>query len=70
MSTTRRRERGEIFTVDAALPFWNKLADYFPVRLHKSCDLDPAGNYLFGYHPHGIIGVGALITFATNADWV
>lgn len=49
------------------LPFWNKLADYFPVRLHKSCDLDPRGNYLFGYHPHGVIGVGALITFATNA---
>lgn len=49
------------------LPFWNTLADYFPVRLHKSCDLDPEGNYLFGYHPHGIIGVGALITFATNA---
>jgi 2-acylglycerol O-acyltransferase 2 len=37
------------------------------VRLHKSCDLDPRGNYLFGYHPHGVIGVGALITFATNA---
>jgi 2-acylglycerol O-acyltransferase 2 len=49
------------------LPFWNTLADYFPVRLHKTCDLDPDGNYLFGYHPHGIIGVGALITFATNA---
>ena len=49
------------------LPFWNTLADYFPVRLHKSCDLDPDGNYLFGYHPHGIIGVGAFITFATNA---
>tara|TARA_B110000977_G_C11090354_1_gene496597 strand:- start:213 stop:1340 length:1128 start_codon:yes stop_codon:yes gene_type:complete len=49
------------------LPFWNTLADYFPVRLHKTIDLDPNGNYLFGYHPHGIIGVGALITFATNA---
>ena len=49
------------------LPFWNTLADYFPVRLHKTCDLDPSGNYLFGYHPHGIIGVGALITFATSA---
>ena len=49
------------------MPFWNTLADYFPVRLHKTCDLDPTGNYLFGYHPHGIIGVGALITFATNA---
>mmetsp|Transcript_3187 Transcript_3187/g.7387 ORF Transcript_3187/g.7387 Transcript_3187/m.7387 type:complete len:502 (+) Transcript_3187:132-1637(+) len=49
------------------LPFWNTLADYFPVRLHKACELDPAGNYLFGYHPHGIIGVGAFISFATNA---
>ena len=49
------------------LPFWATMADYFPVRLHKSVDLDPKGNYLFGYHPHGIIGVGALITFATNA---
>ena len=49
------------------LPFWNTLADYFPVRLHKTTDLDPSGNYLFGYHPHGIVGVGALITFATSA---
>jgi hypothetical protein len=49
------------------LPFWRILADYFPVRLYKSGELDPKGNYLFGYHPHGVIGVGALMTFATEA---
>uniref|UniRef100_A0A1I8F8M5 diacylglycerol O-acyltransferase n=1 Tax=Macrostomum lignano TaxID=282301 RepID=A0A1I8F8M5_9PLAT len=31
------------------------LPDYFPIRLVKSADLDPAHNYLIGYHPHGII---------------
>jgi len=49
------------------LPFWRVLAEYFPVRLHVSSELDPKGNYLFGYHPHGVIGVGALLTFATEA---
>ena len=49
------------------LPFWRNLAEYFPVRLHVSSELDPKGNYLFGYHPHGIIGVGALLTFASEA---
>jgi len=49
------------------LPFWRVLAEYFPVRLHIMQELDPKGNYLFGYHPHGIIGVGALLTFATEA---
>ena len=49
------------------LPFWRNLTEYFPVRLHVSSELDPKGNYLFGYHPHGIIGVGALLTFASEA---
>jgi len=30
------------------------MADYFPVRLHKSCDLDPKGNYLFGGAPRSM----------------
>ena len=33
----------------------------------KTCDLDPTRNYLFGYHPHGIIGVGASLAFGTDA---
>jgi len=49
------------------LPFWRLAAGYFPVRLHKSADLDPSKNYIFGYHPHGVISVGALLTFASEA---
>jgi hypothetical protein len=33
------------------LPFWNTLADYFPVRLHKSCDLDPKVGGLYKLNP-------------------
>jgi 2-acylglycerol O-acyltransferase 2 len=32
---------------------WKLMRDYFPVKLVKSCDLDPSKNYVFGYHPHG-----------------
>lgn len=44
---------------------WKWFVDYFPIRLHKSCDLDDSGrtSYIFGYHPHGIIGIGAVGTF-------
>jgi len=44
---------------------WKWFTDYFPIRLHKKYELDSSGetSYLFGYHPHGIIGVGAVGTF-------
>lgn len=48
------------------LPLWRYYRDYFPISLHKSADLDPSKKYIFGYHPHGIIGVGAIGTFAFN----
>ncbi|WFD26103.1 hypothetical protein MNAN1_001078 [Malassezia nana] len=41
-------------------------AKYFPVTLHKTMDLDPSRRYLFGYHPHGIFGLGAVNAFATE----
>jgi len=41
--------------------------DYFPISLVKTAELDPKKNYVFGYHPHGIIGVGAVGNFATEA---
>ena len=46
---------------------WNYFKDYFPVRLHKTGDLLPTKNYLMIYHPHGIMGHGAFINFATDA---
>eukprot|EP00735_Rhodelphis_limneticus_P015516 TRINITY_DN97_c0_g1::TRINITY_DN97_c0_g1_i1::g.14746::m.14746 TRINITY_DN97_c0_g1::TRINITY_DN97_c0_g1_i1::g.14746 ORF type:complete len:340 (+),score=20.90,sp/Q70VZ7/MOGT1_BOVIN/47.90/4e-100,DAGAT/PF03982.8/2.1e-106 TRINITY_DN97_c0_g1_i1:110-1129(+) len=46
--------------------FWKYFVAYFPMKLHKTVDLDASKNYLFGYHPHGIISVGALGNFGTN----
>ncbi|KAK5987689.1 Diacylglycerol O-acyltransferase 2A [Cladobotryum mycophilum] len=46
---------------------WDLFASYFPMRLHKTCDLDPNRKYVFGYHPHGIISHGAWAAFGTNA---
>jgi len=40
--------------------------DYFPIHLHKTCDLPPDRPYIFGYHPHGIISLGGFGNFATE----
>ncbi|KAG0034040.1 diacylglycerol O-acyltransferase 1 [Podila clonocystis] len=45
---------------------WTNFAGYFPMQLIKEADLDPTKNYIFGYHPHGIISMGAFCTFATE----
>jgi len=68
----------QTFHKDGGLPIpfvrhavvWQWFRDYFPIRLHKRCELDASGNtsYLFGYHPHGIIGMGAVGTFAMLAS--
>ncbi len=48
------------------LVWWKWMADYFPIRLHKTADIAPDKSYIFGYHPHGIISLGAFVNFATN----
>ncbi|KAI0684976.1 DAGAT-domain-containing protein [Cytidiella melzeri] len=47
--------------------FWRYFAEYYPASILKTCDLPPDRPYVFGYHPHGIIGMGAMCTFATEA---
>ena len=47
---------------------WHYFIDYFPCQLIKSADLDPERNYIMGYHPHGIIGCGAIGNFAADAS--
>ncbi|CAF4774176.1 unnamed protein product, partial [Rotaria magnacalcarata] len=49
------------------LEWWTWFAEYFPIHLHKTCDLPPDRPYLFGCHPHGIISLGAFCNFATEA---
>jgi hypothetical protein len=41
--------------------------DFFPISLHRTVPLHAEGKYIFGYHPHGIIGFGAISCFATEA---
>lgn len=48
------------------LPLWRLYTGYFPMQLHKSVDLDPQRNYIFTYHPHGIISHGAFGHFCTE----
>jgi len=33
----------------------------------QSADLPPDQRYVFGYHPHGVIGMGAIANFGTDA---
>ncbi|KAI0923609.1 hypothetical protein AcW1_006514 [Taiwanofungus camphoratus] len=47
--------------------FWRYFADYYPASMLKTCDLPADRPYVFGYHPHGIIGMGAVCTFATES---
>ncbi|KII86073.1 hypothetical protein PLICRDRAFT_44532 [Plicaturopsis crispa FD-325 SS-3] len=47
--------------------FWKYFADYYPSSFLKECDLPADRPYVFGYHPHGIISIGAIVTFATEA---
>ncbi|CAL1267902.1 unnamed protein product [Larinioides sclopetarius] len=46
---------------------WRYFADYFPVTMIKTAELDPNKNYIFGYHPHGILCYGAFNCFGTEA---
>ena len=41
--------------------------EFFPIHLHKTCDLPPDRPYVFGCHPHGIISLGSFGNFATEA---
>ncbi|XP_048450043.1 2-acylglycerol O-acyltransferase 1, partial [Rhincodon typus] len=46
---------------------WHYFRDYFPITLVKTEDLNPKHNYLFGFHPHGVLVAGAFGNFCTEA---
>uniref|UniRef100_G3TDC3 Acyltransferase n=1 Tax=Loxodonta africana TaxID=9785 RepID=G3TDC3_LOXAF len=45
---------------------WGYFKDYFPIHLIKTWDLDPSHNYIFGFHPHGVLVAGAFGNFCAN----
>ena len=46
---------------------WTHFANFFPIKVVKTAELDPNKSYLIGSHPHGILGFGCFCTFATDA---
>lgn len=48
---------------------WKYARDYFPARLIKTADLDPFKNYILGYHPHGIMCLGAFSNFVPTTNY-
>ena len=47
--------------------FFRSMRDYYPVSLVKTSELDSTRNYIFGYHPHGMIPEGLVVGFASEA---
>lgn len=46
---------------------WQYFRDHFPIQLIKTHDLPTCRNYIFGYHPHGIMCMSAFCNFGTEA---
>jgi len=51
------------------LRIWKLAAGYYPIRLVKTCELDPGKNYLLGYHPHGVLATGTLSMCTDACNW-
>jgi len=47
---------------------WKQVRDYFPIRMIKTVEIESNRSYVFGYHPHGVISMGALVNFGTFAS--
>lgn len=45
------------------LPYVKHGCDYFPIKLHKECDIDPQHNYIIGIVPHAILPYGVVFGF-------
>ena len=58
------RKVGVDFVGDLAVFRYSR--DYYPISLEKTVDLDSCKNYIFGYHPHGFIPEGLVISFGTK----
>ncbi|KAJ4436879.1 hypothetical protein ANN_17011 [Periplaneta americana] len=46
--------------------WWKYFCNYFPIRLVKTVDLDPAKSYMLCVFPHGVLSTGAFGSFATD----
>ncbi|CAK4677786.1 hypothetical protein AeMF1_001047 [Aphanomyces euteiches] len=47
---------------------WKMLCSYMGVELIREAELDSAKQYVFGYHPHGILILSRVSTYAGNFE--
>ncbi|CAG0904095.1 unnamed protein product, partial [Darwinula stevensoni] len=45
---------------------WRDFANYFPIKMVKTAELNPDKNYILCYHPHGILCAGAFCCFSSE----
>ncbi|KAK6167295.1 hypothetical protein SNE40_021360 [Patella caerulea] len=50
------------------LKIWKYYANFFPLKLIKTVELDPKKNYIFGCHPHGILCYSHFGNFCTEGS--
>ena len=60
-------DQGEHLSSPCPASWGTSISIYSASSLLQSADLPPDRSYVFGYHPHGIIGVGAVSNFGTEA---
>ncbi|ODV81511.1 DAGAT-domain-containing protein, partial [Suhomyces tanzawaensis NRRL Y-17324] len=53
--------------IDSSSPPPGNSSSLTPTKLKKYKRLSTGPRYIFGYHPHGVISMGAMGAFATNA---
>jgi hypothetical protein len=58
------RDAASAYRRDRGLGGRGRSLTFFP---RQTADLPPDRKYVFGYHPHGVIGMGAIANFATDA---
>ncbi|SPC63066.1 probable diacylglycerol acyltransferase type 2b [Ustilago sp. UG-2017b] len=58
---------GRRFSWVRKLAVFRYFAEYFPISMIKTTNLPPDRPYIFGCHPHGILGVAAVANLATDA---
>ncbi len=58
---------GRRFSWVRKLPVFRYFAEYFPISMIKTTNLPADRPYIFGYHPHGILGVAAVANLGTDA---
>lgn len=61
------KRKGRRFESFRYFKAWNFFRDYFPIKLVRTKRLSSERNYVFGYHPHGIMPCGAWLNFCTEA---